>query len=236
MLSPKNILLAILSETSAKNLSIGKTHLIKLLYLVEVEHYRQSGERLTDLKWKFYHYGPYAHELEAILAEPEFWQETKQTRDEKTFIQIKVSEAPRAYGSFVDAKTGLLVKRVVGEWGSKPLGEVLDYVYFETEPMQCVERRGDYLDFATIKQEAQKPVIPLKASAKAEERIRELRARLAPFFEAMGRRKQTQETLSDDYRAALETWDEEEGQGKKDFSNLTVRITKPSDEIGNEGN
>jgi hypothetical protein len=229
-------LLQILAEASSKNLSIGKTQLVKMLYLVEVEHYRQTGERLTDLKWKFYYYGPYAHELEAVLAEPEFSQETKQTRDEKTFIQIKVAEPPRAYGSFVEAKTGLLVKRVVGQWGNKPLGEVLDYVYFETEPMQCVERRGDYLDFATIKRDAPKPVIPLKASAKAEERMRELRARLAPFFESMGRRKQTQETLSDDYRTALETWDEEESQGKKDFSNLTVRISKPSDEIGNEGN
>ena len=45
--------------------SVGRTALMKLVYLVDVEHYRQYGKQATGLKWRFHHYGPYADELQA---------------------------------------------------------------------------------------------------------------------------------------------------------------------------
>lgn len=209
-------------------MSIGKTHLVKMLYLVEVEHYRQTGERLTDLKWKFYYYGPYAHELEAVLAEPEFSQETKQTRDEKTFIQIKVAEAPRAYGSIVDAKTGLLVKRVVAEWGNKSLGMVLDYVYFETEPMQAVQQRGEELDFSSIKREPLPKVIPLKASKEAEARVGILRDKIAARLRKIGEVRPRSDPESDAYFEALQAWDESAAIDENAVKRIRVTINPQS--------
>ncbi|MCL5957820.1 MAG: Panacea domain-containing protein [Chloroflexi bacterium] len=47
--------------------NLGKTKLIKLLYLVDVEYYRRYEKTLTGLQWRFHHYGPYAAELEPLL-------------------------------------------------------------------------------------------------------------------------------------------------------------------------
>ena len=104
MLNSKDILLQILIEASDRNISIGKTQLVKMLYLVEVEYYRVARERLTVLKWLFYHYGPYALELEEILAHPEFAQEQFKTQEEKDFIRFRVAEQRIPYGWKVDAK------------------------------------------------------------------------------------------------------------------------------------
>lgn len=41
---PKELLLQILIEASAKNTTVGKTQLVKLLYLTEVEYYRVAGQ------------------------------------------------------------------------------------------------------------------------------------------------------------------------------------------------
>jgi hypothetical protein len=47
--------------------SFGKTKLVKLLYLIDIESYRRYSRRLTGLDWLFYHYGPYALEIDQAL-------------------------------------------------------------------------------------------------------------------------------------------------------------------------
>ena len=44
-----------------------RTKVAKLLYLVDVEYYRRHGRTLTELAWRFLHYGPYAVEIEPLL-------------------------------------------------------------------------------------------------------------------------------------------------------------------------
>jgi hypothetical protein len=53
--------------SSELGIVLTKTPLIKLLYLIDVEYYRATGEKLTNIDWIFYKYGPYAFELEGIL-------------------------------------------------------------------------------------------------------------------------------------------------------------------------
>jgi hypothetical protein len=64
-----------------------------------VEHYRETGERLTNLEWKFYHYGPYAFELEKILDGPEFQVRKVQNDDEIEFIGYAIKEPEYDYHS-----------------------------------------------------------------------------------------------------------------------------------------
>src|SRR5438128_139789 len=159
----KEILLQILDEAEGRKTHLGKTQLVKFLYLTEVEYYRINRQRLTDLHWLFYHYGPYALELEDILSQPEFEQERFTTQNENEFIRFRVAEQIRGYKTSLGPKVTLIVKRIVGQWRERPLHELLDYVYFETEPMQSVKKRGDVLDFSTIKPESEaEKVIPLK--------------------------------------------------------------------------
>ncbi len=237
MIPAKNILLQILDEASSKDISLVKTRLVKLLYLTEVEYYRVHGCRLTDLRWLFYYYGPYTVELESILAEREFEKTEIKTQSDKDLILFRIAEGMATYEPNVDVKLSLIIKKIVGEWGNKPLEELLDYVYFETEPMESVKQRGDVLDFSTIKPASDiPPVIPLKASREAEKKVAELRARIAPFFASMSNRGEDDQPKSEDYYQALEAWSEEENPELEIPPNLIVTIKPPFDSSEKQGN
>lgn len=128
------------------------TRLVKLMYLAELEYFRLRHERLTDLDWTFYLFGPYPMSLKSFLGEPEI--ETKEWRSGKTSKSIVRDE-----DIFMKAKAGLdleaIIKRVVKTWGDADLNQLLDYVYFETEPMQDA-KRGDLLDFSIVAPEVAK--------------------------------------------------------------------------------
>jgi hypothetical protein len=226
MNSTQNILLSILSEAQSKNLHVGKTQLVKYLYLTEVEYYREAGSRLTDLDWKFYHYGPYAFELETILEEKIFKHEEIKISTEKSFNKFTVAEPTKHYNDLVDVKTSLIIKRIIGMWGDKPLQDLLDYVYFETEPMQVVDRRGQRLNFSTIKKDESSAIIPLKASKDAEKRIAVLRGRFSKRLSELSEIQPVGEPYTEEYKQALEAWEEEEKVEPRDISKIQVTITK----------
>ena len=139
------------------------------------------------------------------------------------------------------SKVSLVIKRVVGEWGSRSLPELLDYVYFETEPMEAVKKRGEILDFSTIQKEEAHAVIPLKASKETIARVAELRKRIAPTLQRFSEQlhRGGGETQKDkDYNAASAARDEEM---RKEFDaealkNITLKITDAPDAATQKGN
>jgi hypothetical protein len=179
------------------------TRLIKLMYLSEVEYFRENRGRLTDLNWKFYLYGPYPPSLQSVLGDPEIesneWNTGKISkhivRDEDTFM--------RAKGAF---EVEAIVNRVVKDWGDADLNQLLDYVYFETEPMQKA-KRGDDLDFSTVEPAVRKKVqIALDRS-----KLNELRKHLAERAKAYAGLRQPA-VPSADLSENLEIWDKEEAK------------------------
>ena len=127
---------------------LTKTKLVKLLYLADVETFRLERRLLTGLEWRFYHYGPYAFELEPVLTQLEGhqiqWKEFTPGQLEKTILYTKVWQAPS--GDFWPELTRSRLDRIVDRWADEPLEQLLDCVYFETEPMQHA-RRGEVLAF-----------------------------------------------------------------------------------------
>ena len=123
------------------------TRLVKLLYLTDIEwRKRHKGEPLADLTWKFLHFGPYAIELAGPLGDPEMEiQELQGGNRSRRFTfsehELESKEVPEELSSIMAA----LVKR----WGDADLNSLLDYVYFETEPMENA-RRGEILDFSQL--------------------------------------------------------------------------------------
>lgn len=224
----KEILLSILSEAETRNFQVGKTQLVKYLYLVEVEYFRETDKRLTDLEWKFYFYGPYAFELEPIFDLPEFLKEEIQLKNGKTFNKFAVAETLTKYKDIVDAKVSLIIKRVIGEWGNKALQELLDFVYFETEPMESVKNRGDVLDFSTIQRGIMTSVIPLKASNETIDKIAELKKRIAPALKRLSEQRVNQMNKDDDYKEATEAWDEGTNNelNPEALKNISLTITE----------
>ena len=147
-----------------------KTKLLKLAYLAEVEYMRQHRKRLTDASWIYFLYGPYIDVYDDILNQ-DFEVEEVETEDEYT--ALLVSSAHRTSDREPSYDSKMAVSAVVNEFGSLTLKDLLNHVYFETEPMIAVERRGQPLDFSTVMLAEYYKVIPLTIPKKAEREIRE---------------------------------------------------------------
>lgn len=174
-----DIIKLMLSEAKERNATLGATKLVKLLYLIDVEYYRYHGQKATDLKWRFYHYGPYALELNTLLQEPDLEIEGIELEDEKVFKKISMKyEDDRPVN--LDPTISVIVKAVVQEWGTKDLKQILNYVYFVTEPM-ISPKKGDILDFTTIK----KP-IPLKEVKIDEAKLKEIKEKMQQIIKNKG--------------------------------------------------
>lgn len=124
------------------------TRLVKLVYLVDLEWPRShEGEPLSDLHWRFHHYGPYASEFSDLLGgddveEIEFAEGKTARRLVFSDDDLRQEEVPAALSS--------LLQKVVKAWGDTNLNVLLNHVYCNTEPMDDA-KRGEELDFSGVK-------------------------------------------------------------------------------------
>jgi uncharacterized phage-associated protein len=129
--------------------SLGRVRLVKLLYLLEVEYVRFYGRRLTDLTWKFYHYGPYPLQFEQLV-ETAGLETTDKPIDGNRILKALTLPEFSSKQQTLPAEIDSMIDSLVKEWADASLNRLLNYVYFETEPMREA-RRGDVLDFSRIK-------------------------------------------------------------------------------------
>ena len=158
--------------------SVGKTKLVKLLYLIDVENWRRRQKTLTGLEWQFYHYGPYAFEIDDALEELAFDipQESFSTERGDEAFSFRADWGLRSsLGKVISLSELHLVNRVIQEWGETELNPLLNHVYFYTEPMRDA-KRGDILDFSTVQPPKRKTAtykrVPMPADRLAEYRAR----------------------------------------------------------------
>ncbi|HOQ47246.1 MAG TPA: hypothetical protein PK157_18145 [Bryobacteraceae bacterium] len=149
----------------------GATRLVKLLYLADLEWRRQhGGAPLAQLTWRFLHFGPYACELADLLGGPE----VEKTEFETGKVAHRLVFAPEELENpQVPEEICGLLARLLKSWGDADLNMLLDFVYFETEPMERA-RRGELLDFSQLRQPAR--AAPPRVD---QQRLKALRARLA---------------------------------------------------------
>ena len=131
---------------------VTKTKLLKLLYLMDVEFYRIHRQILTGFDWKFFHLGPWSAEfdplMEGLVASGALIEQAA-TRPEYETKFYHVAE-PRELGKLFKSATDEFVLRgVLRTWAESSTGEILDYVYFRTEPMERGVR-NERLDFSSI--------------------------------------------------------------------------------------
>lgn len=189
-----------------------KTQLIKLLYLLDLEFYRRHSRTVTQLPWRYYHHGPYAVEVDKILGtlpdidESEFvsWA------GRKGYTYVSDSDVDENEHQLVDM-FGYPVKhaldRILDRWALEDLWILLDYVYFETEPMQGAHR-GDILDFSKVLQEEVTVPRVLKVDL-PESKLKELRQKLVDSRpKRKGMRTPTPALYDSTYFDALHIMDE----------------------------
>jgi hypothetical protein len=148
----------ILCETATEYLGyaitlpyLSKTKLIKLTYLVEYFFYKRYQNRITNADWVFFLFGPYLYNFDESLKHSPFSVEVAEDSEEYKIIVKDEDYFRRERITDYDAKQ--IIKKVVSEYGRMDLGELLDFIYFETEPMLNVNTRRDRLDFSCIKKE-----------------------------------------------------------------------------------
>ncbi|MCZ6653218.1 MAG: Panacea domain-containing protein [Planctomycetota bacterium] len=169
-----NLIIYIIRKCREKHAPLGQTLATKLLYIIEWDHYKHHQRRLTDVSWVFLHYGPWSPELSSLLRADFAMQDDFQ--DWGNFQPVVYTENKLDYHKVtLPAELKLSVNCIIEQFAERPMPEILDFVYYDTEPMRSAQERGEALDFSTIVP-ASKPVFrPAgKISSKEAKRIREL--------------------------------------------------------------
>ncbi len=125
-----------------------KTKLLKLAYLGELSYFRSHRRRLTGVDWIYYLFGPWTKEYDRVLFQGPFELEQGSDPDiEARFVRLMHGVEEPHFGF----EEKIAITGVVSDFGAWDLNKILDYVYFETEPMMEVEERGDRIDFSVAK-------------------------------------------------------------------------------------
>jgi hypothetical protein len=174
-----NLIPAVLTYIQEHDGFATKTKLLKLLYLLDIEEYRQRRKTLTGFHWIFYHYGPWTPEYDDALNELQRLDKITlkpSTRPDTDAVMVNAVEPVSLSVVLSNIKDELKAKRIIDAWATRPTGEILDYVYFHTRPMANAER-GMSLDFETVVGEPS----PLEATRPRrltmDEKVRKRKAR-----------------------------------------------------------
>ena len=163
----------------------------------------------------FHHYGPYSAELERDINDNAFLHVFGDRHSGYGFSPSSQWEEIRAaFNARFDPAVRRVADGVVNQWSLEGLETILEYVYFETEPMQDA-RRGEPLDFSRIQPEDR----PARSGASLEfsnEFISNLRARWDQRRKTFDTSNQGQEAPSEPvydevYEEALRLMAQEDG-------------------------
>jgi hypothetical protein len=151
--------------------ALSPIRLVKFLYLVDLYHARKSqGQTLTGWPWKFVHYGPFCSESLKTIKEAvdkgyieAYSYESKFDEEEHFLYRYRSSQEPAITDQLPYYIVGQL-QAAVRKWADDTFA-LLDYVYFETEPMAGI-KPGDTLDFSKSKEKLLIQEIPMKKLSK----------------------------------------------------------------------
>lgn len=132
--------------------SINKTKIVKLLYLIDVEYFRDYRATFTGFPWKYYFYGPYATETEDVFSRLHLdlpHEEVKTAKGYKARVFRSSEDAEFEFNENVPQRARYVVERILRRWATEELNPLLSFVYFDTEPMGSA-KPGDLLDFSLI--------------------------------------------------------------------------------------
>jgi hypothetical protein len=150
---------AVLTYARSQGGSTTKTKLLKLLYLFDIEAFREKHTTLTGFNWIFHKYGPWASEYDSVLDKLQNSDVITLHTGTKTDLDTIFIDATRPVqlcAAFSCALGETRARRIIEAWADPPTGELLDYVYFHTAPM-CEARRGEPLNFNTVLEEEPAP-------------------------------------------------------------------------------
>jgi hypothetical protein len=213
----KDLVLAVLTLANEQGKIVGKTKLLKLLYLADIEHFRLNRATLTGFDWIFYLYGPWSRDYDRLLADLESKGDIECQNyayndvEGKFFRAVEHRDLNRL---IVAANEFFRIKHSIENWIERPTSELLDYVYFETAPMAGA-RKSEPLDFSAVPEGA--PVLYHRTKSTSDDKSKrrlkyELAKRAALILEqsAAQQRRFKPAEYSPEILASLEALNEPE--------------------------
>ena len=174
---------AIVWYTSRRGERLTTLRLVKFLYLADLYHARVSnGKTLTNWPWAFVYFGPWCKQVNDavdnavehdLLLSKEYPSEHDDDKDYRLFWLEDTEEDPKvidALPTYVWSKLQWAIRK----WADDSYG-LLDYVYFETEPM-IEAKPGAVLDFS----QSRMPEVPKKIDMKKIPKAKMEEAKKAP--------------------------------------------------------
>lgn len=168
----------------------AKTRLVKLIYLVDLMNVRDSGQQLTHFNWIFYHYGPWAPEIERVidrnLGNTIDRAGTRPFFGEQMFVYRDVSSPP---DTLLADRVRRYCDEICQRWAVEDLNDLLSFVYFETPPMENAVR-GQALNLNRVRDvewpPRYRPLSEPMVDPSWAERRNEWRGRFAEDFPVVG--------------------------------------------------
>jgi hypothetical protein len=165
----EDLIHAIVWYASRRGEKLTTLRLVKFLYLADLYHARTSkGETLTGWPWSFVYFGPWCKEVnEAIettaknglILAQEYPSKYDDEKDYRLFWVDDTDDEPKIIESLPTYVWSKL-QWAIQKWADDSSG-LLDYVYFETEPM-LETKPGALLDF----RQSHMPVVAKKFELK----------------------------------------------------------------------
>ena len=210
-----DLIKAICTRTQELESYLNKTKLIKLLYLVDVEYYRKYKKTFTSFDWICYDYGPWTYEYndiyDQIKSSPDFKVVEKEIPKNISFITCV--DDPKDFSDiFKELEDSMLFRELINKWATEELNEILNYVYFYTEPMIGTKKK-EKLDFSKINKFETIPKFKLEKGGLSSQEIRAIRATLKEKLRR-GKEKDIEEVVQPKYDELY--WQEME---KLDYDN-----------------
>jgi len=178
----EDLIHAIVWYASGRGEKLTTLRLVKFLYLADLYHARSSkGETLTGWPWAFVYFGPWCKEVneaiemtakKGLILAQEYPSKYDDDKDYRLFSTESTDEEPKiidALPTYVWSK----LQWAIQKWADDSHG-LLDYVYFETEPM-IEAKPGTLLDFS----HSQRPEVPKKIEIKKIPKAKLEKAKIA---------------------------------------------------------
>ncbi len=148
--------------------------LVKYLYLLDVYMAQETGHKFTDIKWIFWKFGPYSNDANAFVDEllnlclvKEKVTETRYETDLIQYEPVNLNVSRKDVWRILPPKVLNKIFNIDLNRFADDTYKLLDYVYFDTEPMQNVHI-GDVLKFDNLVKDMEKGSIELKPISKTK--------------------------------------------------------------------
>ena len=203
---PSDVIRYIVWYATQNSIRLTTNRLVKFIYLADLYHARiKGGQTYTNFPWRFVHYGPYCSaaldNIDQLAREGYIAKETCESpygaKDFHMFSSAddRADDLSRSLNIVVLGQLQRAIKRFGDDTPA-----LLDYVYFNTEPMRDAEK-GDLLDFS--KAEMQVPAKGVKLKKLSEESVKLGRERirnLAKEYDSYQRNLVEEARLNEKYK------------------------------------